>query len=394
MRGDTMMRRWGAPFVVLALALATGLLTGGCVSVEEKPQKSAAIFYPEPPELPRLQYLRSYLGSMDFEEKQSAFDAFVTGSRKRGMRLDKPYGVITVPGAIYVADSNFSVMKFDLVGRKFGMLQGAKGLGKLVQPINICLDDKGNRFVSDAVRRQVLQFDDKDFFVKAFRYSGAWRPVGVATAEGSLFVCDRQNRQVHIFDIATGRLMRSLGQEGAPDERLGMPLNIAVGPDRVLYVSDGGRFQVVKYDLDGHYLGAIGEPGQSPGRFARPRGVAVARDGLVYVVDAAFDYVQVFDPAGQLLSFFGGPGDQPGNLNLPAGIALDYDNVDLFKEYIDPNFEVEYLVIVVSQFGNRLVNVYGYGKQKGVKYPTMEELRELRKKQFEELQRLQGASRS
>ncbi len=385
--GVKMFVRRNAVIMSLALTILDGGLLGGCVTVEPEEGKAKKVFYPEPPELPRLQYLRSYLGSMDFEEEQSAFDTFVVGGGRKGFRLDKPYGVIATEGSIYVADSNFSIMQFDLLNRKFKMMEGAKGLGKLVQPVNICIDANGNKYVADPVRQQVLMYDAKDFYVKSFRYTSGWRPVGVTVQENNLFVTDRHNRQVHVFDVEKGRLVNSIGREGAPEERMSLPLNIAVGPDGVLYVVDGGRFQVLKYDLDGHYLGSIGESGQSPGHFARPRGIAVARDGLVYVVDAAFDYVQVFHPTGQLLTFFGGPGNGPGNLHLPAGITIDYDNVEFFKEYIDPNFEVEYLVIVTSQFGDRLVNVYGYGKQKGVDYPDLDELLELRRKQLQEMEK-------
>ncbi|MDA8165838.1 MAG: hypothetical protein M0017_12495, partial [Desulfobacteraceae bacterium] len=137
------------------------------------------------------------------------------------------------------------------------------------------------------------------------------------------------------------------------------------------------RFQVVMYDRDGHYLGKIGESGQEPGCFARPRGVEVDKSGWIYAVDAAFDNVQIFDKKGQLLLFFGGPGRKPGDLTLPSKVFLDYDQDDIkqFSQYASSDFEIDHLVVVTSQFGKRLVNVYGFGKSKGKNYPSEEELR-------------------
>jgi hypothetical protein len=38
---------------------------------------------------------------------------------------------------------------------------------------------------------------------------------------------------------------------------------------------------------------------------------------------------------------------------------------------------VEAIILITSQFGGRLVNVYGLGKEKGKKYPTEDELKKL-----------------
>jgi hypothetical protein len=132
----------------------------------------------------------------------------------------------------------------------------------------------------------------------------------------------------------------------------------------------------VQYDRDGHYIGTIGKLGSATGDFARPRGIAIDRQERIYTVDAAFDNVQVFSPDGQLLLFFGKGGIGPGDLYLPAKIVIDYDNVQDFQQFADPSFQIEYIIIVTSQFGNRMVNVYGFGKEKGKKYPTDADLKQ------------------
>jgi hypothetical protein len=71
---------------------------------------------------------------------------------------------------------------------------------------------------------------------------------------------------------------------------------------------------------------------------------------------------------------FGQPGQLPGDLQLPAKVAIDYDNLRFFQKYVHPDFQAEYLVLVTSQFGPRLVSAFAFGRQKGAAYPTDAEL--------------------
>ena len=89
--------------------------------------------------------------------------------------------------------------------------------------------------------------------------------------------------------------------------------------------------------------------------------------------------------------FFGDAGLGPGGLMLPAKVAIDDRNIAYFRTYAAPEFEIEYLVLVTSQFGERKVSVYGFGHEKGKHYPTEEELRqqieERRRKELEKMER-------
>ncbi len=359
---------WG--FLVFAILLS------GCASTPEVlPVQIQGVFYPSPPDLPRIQYLRSFTSSRDIETSMSKFDKFVTGQEGRITRLDKPYGLAIHDGKIYVCDTNFSIMVFDLKNRKFHILEGAKGLGKSIQPMNISIDGEGTKYVADPVRGQVLVYDSKDFFVKAFGSQIEWTPIDVEAFDDRLYVIDKNSGEIWILDKDSGELVDRIGKTSEDAlERLYKPTNLAFSPDGELFISDAGRFQVVRYDRDGHFLGTIGILGTSPGRFTRPKGLATDREGRIYAVDASFDNVQIFNPEGRLLMAFGGPGNSAGDLNLPAAVVVDYDNIQYFSEYIDPNFEAEAIIIVTSQFGARLVNVYALGKQKGADYPFDEEL--------------------
>jgi len=359
--------------LLLMGAFSLALLLSGCATPQIT--KESVKFYPDPPALPRIQFLTSCTGAKDVEGQKSAFDSFVTGEKESGKRLDKPYGVAIHEGKIYVCDTNSTVVVFDLNRKTYGPLQGAKGPGKIVQPININISTDGTKYVTDTLRGQVLVFDQADAFVKALGKPGGWKPVDAIPYENRLYVADIHNSAIKVFDIATGEIVKTFGNDKEAPV-LDRPVNLAFDKNGYLYVTDAGRFQIVKFDRDGHFLGVIGKIGKNVGHFQRPKGVAADRNGRIYVVDAAYTNVQVFTADGQNLFFFGEGGTAPGKLILPAGIAIDYDNTKYFEKYLDPDFIMEHLIIVTSQFGDRQVNVFAFGKQKGVKYPTDEELLE------------------
>jgi len=373
-------------YVRFFCAILLILLSAACASAPPV-VKQAPVFYPEPPELARIQFLTSYTSSKDIEQKQSAFGRFITGGKEIIRQLDKPYGVAIQDGRIYVCDTNQTVMVFDLNKNTFAPLQGAQGRGKLVQPINISIDKDGNKYVADAVRGQVVMFDKNDFYVKEYGISGEWRPVDAVAYEDKLYVADIKNGEVKVFSLETGEIVQKLGHQGEKTDWLSMPTNLAFDSQGFLYVSDTGRFQIVKLDRDGNLRGTIGSLGSQLGAFARPRGITLDREDRLYAVDAAFDTVQIFTKEGQLLFFFGKAGYKPGDLFLPAKIVVDYKNISFFQRYADPSFEIEAVVIVTSQFGPRMVNVYGLGKEKGKKYPTEEELKALAEEQRKKLKK-------
>jgi hypothetical protein len=376
-------------FVVLG---AAALLSVSCASAPQK--KETAVFFPASPEPPRVQYLTSFTGSKDIEQ-QGGFDKFVVGERQE-FRVDKPYGVAIFEGKIYVCDTNAGVVVFDLQKKTFGRLEGATGPGALRQPLNIDIQRDGTKYVTDPVRGQVVVFDRNDAYVRAYGISGNWRPVDAVLFGERLYVADALG-VVRVFDKATGEQAATIGDKGEPEERLARPTNLAFDGEGFLYVTDFGRFQVVKYDRDGHFRSTIGKLGDNLGHFARPKGIAIDRDGRLYAADAAFNNVQIFNKEGRLLMFFGAGGENPGDLLLPAKVALDYDNLKYFQQYVAPGFEVHHLILVTAQFGPRRVNVFAAGQAKGMKYPTDGELLNqidgLRKKELEKQKAAQPAEK-
>ena len=380
-----MSRKSSASFFALLCSLLFIVLFSGCTATKSV-KTGDAVFFPDPPAPPRIQFLHSYTGSKDVVDSASSFDTFLAGREQEHFELVKPFGAMLMAGKIYICDTQASFMVIDLAKKTFQRMEGAKGLGKVVQPLNVSGDTAGNIFVADPLRGEVLMYDKNDIYVKSFGLAGQWKPLDVAAYEGLLYVVDGQTKTITVFDITTAKKIRQLGQGDKKGLNLGMPTAVAVGPDGLLYVSDAARFQIVVMDRDGHEISTIGQSGINLGHFARPRGVAVDKNGLVYVADAAFENVQVFRKDGQLLMYFGGSGSLPGHLFLPADVSIDYDNIEYFQQYADPKFKIEHLIIVTSQFGERLVNVYGFGTEEGRTYPTEAELAEKAKEKIKKWQ--------
>jgi len=363
----------------------------GCATAP--PQKTDTVFFPPPPDLPRLQFLISFTGEKDLAPKKSAFQAFLTGAAESRNRLDKPYGVAIWSGKIYVADSNRGVFLFDLEKKTFGALPGAHGLGQLTQPINIRIAPDGTKYVADPVRGQVVVFDKNDLYVNAFGIPGTWKPVDAVPYEDDLFVADMKNFEIVVLNRKDGTPVRRFGLAEDLTQKLSRPTNLAFDREGHLFVSDVGLFKILKFDRDGHFLGTVGEMGKESGTFSRPKGIAIDREQRLYVVDAAFSNVQIFNKNGNHLFAFGVTGKRPGDLDLPAQVIVDYDHINYFQKYVDPKFDIENLVIVANQFGDKMINVYAMGKERGKNYPTDAELLEQLKESLKKAEKEKPAEK-
>ncbi|MBI5633337.1 MAG: hypothetical protein HZA15_07670 [Nitrospirae bacterium] len=379
---NNMLKSLGVVSMVACL-----FIIAGCAVPARKAEE--IVFFPPPPGLARVQYLTSFTGSKDIAE-ETAFQKFVVGERTARV-LDKPYGVAIYDGKIYVCDSNDTVIVIDLKAKTYEPLKGTNGAGKLVQPLNISIEADGTKYVTDPVRGQIVVFDRNDEYKSAYGAPGKWKPVDAEPFEDRLYAVDNMNGAITVFDKKSGEIIRTIGDKGEVAERLVRPTNIAFDQTGNLYVSDVGRFQIVKFNREGRFISTIGKLGNNLGHFARPKGIAVDRAGRLYAVDAAFNNVQIFSNQGRFLMFFGEAGQEAGNLLLPAKVAISYDNLQYFRKYADPNFEMQYLIFVTSQVGKRMVNVFAYGRERDKQYPSDEELlKKIQEKRSLEQERIQG----
>ena len=136
---------------------------------------------------------------------------------------------------------------------------------------------------------------------------------------------------------------------------------LALDAEENVYATDKALARVTKFNKEGIFQMSFGQMGESIYDFARPKGISIDKAGRLWIVDAAPQVTKVYDAEGQLLMFFGFPGPLPGNQNLPVTVIIDYEHVDLFREYGAEDAQIESLVFVSNQYGQK-INVYGFGK--------------------------------
>lgn len=357
-------------FCGLVCALVVSL--AGCAT---KPKSSKILFYPPPPDEPRFQYLVGFSSEKELFG-ESSFRKFVVGRSKAHKFVGKPYGIVARTNQIAFCDTGFSGVGFLHLDRNRMEILAPSGVERLQAPINAAWDAQGNLYVTDTERSQVMVYDPDLRPQLPMGRKDEMKPCGIAVAGDKLYLTDLKNHQVRIYSLPDRTLVRSIPREDDDgDGRLYSPVNVAVDAEGKVYVSDPGAFCVQVYDAEGRHLRTLGRQGVGPGMFARPRGVAVDRENRVYVVDAATQRVQLFDREGRLLIYLGDPTTMgPGSTHLPAGIAVDYDNVSWFQQYVAPGRELEYVLYVVSQYGEPKISVYGLLKQPAVE-PALEPAR-------------------
>jgi len=356
--------------LAMGLAATAAACTGMAPGRVETPGSRAPAFYPPAPAAPRIQHLVTLSSERDLNPPRSGFATFVAGKDVKGYSLKQPYGAALHDGKLYVADTGGPGLAiFDLEKRRLEF-QAGRGGGRMMRPINVTVDGDGSKYVADAGVNRVLVFGRDDRFERALGAEGQFRPTDVAIAGNRLYVVDILNHQVQVLDKRSGALLFRFGKAGSGVGELFHPTNIAIGPDGDVYVTETGNYRVQRFTSEGTHVRFYGEQGNIPGTFSRPKGLAIDRRGRIYVGDAAIQNVQIFEADGRLLMDFGLPLEGLDGLNLPAAVRLDYDNLAPFRRYAAPNFTLEYLVLVVSQFGPNKVDVYGFGRLAGVDYES------------------------
>ncbi|HRX84989.1 MAG TPA: SMP-30/gluconolactonase/LRE family protein [Phycisphaerae bacterium] len=338
-----------------------GLMGAGCASAPKAAQEY--LFFPSPPEQPRIQFLTWASGADQIEPQRGAFEEFVLGDQPAAQRsINKPYGVAVHDGVAYVCDTKgLCLNRLDFKNGKYDVI-GVRGPGRLRKPINIVIDPLGYKFVADSVRNQIVVYGPDDQYIRAFDVPAPCHVVDVAVYGEELFALDNDETcQIVVLNRTTGDVIRTLGGPGGEPGQFKIPNSLCVSPDGYLYVSDTHNWRIQKLTRDGEPVWTKGTPGYRLGQFGRPRGIRVSPDNIIYVVDGATEIVQLFDPDGNTLMRFGGPGDVPGALGLPSTLAVDASSIPYFQKYVHKDFKVKYLLFVVSQYGQRLVNVYAFG---------------------------------
>lgn len=341
--------------LTLIFILAATVVAGGC-TMSAKPRAMPQsmkdmLIFPAPPDEPRFIYERTLQGSTDVvpDAENDALRRALTGEKKRGEGLGKPYGVAVHRGRVFVGDTGRrNVMVFDIPAQKFFTI-GEEEPGQLGRPLGIDVDKDGNLFVLDGLNKVIFAYSRDGQYLRTIGKPDDFsRPAGLGvSADGSrIYAVDiggssSDTHKILVYDGNNGDKLSEIGKRGSKPGELNLPRDVTVAPDGSLYVVDGGNFRVQKFSPDGTFISTFGSIGRQGGQFSRPKEGALDKDGNIYVADAAFGNFQIFNPEGQLLLAIGRRSDKggPAKFMLPAGIAVDTDGriyfVDQFFQKVD-----------------------------------------------------------
>jgi sugar lactone lactonase YvrE len=348
------------------ILLSLLLFSGGCKTARKPDHSSGYPFFPPDREHARLQYLTSFSSPADFEAPPSKMLSFVVGELPVKRPMVKPYGLALKNNELLVCDTVLGLVhRLDLAKREWSYFR-PDGPGTLKKAVNLDIDDQGRRYVADTVRGQVVVFDSDGRFVGTIGQEFELKPSDVKVVGDRIYVADLKSHRIRLYNRNTREFLFAVPTEVEnEDAALFGPTNVAVGPRGDIYASDSTSFRVQRYAADGSYKQTIGQHGDTPGSFARNKGVAVDAEGRVYVVDAAFQNVQIFDDAGKLLLHFGDYSKpDEGAMVLPAGVVVDAAHNDWFRPFVDPGFNLDYVVLVVNQYGTHKITAYGFVHKK------------------------------
>jgi hypothetical protein len=231
---------------------------------------------------------------------------------------------------VWVADKGSDmVIKFNPAGRVamvFGRKQEAsdEGTGPLkhpsppLPPVNgmfrqvtdMAWDAAGNTYVSDGyINSRVAKFDRDGNWITTWGEPGSGpsqfntpHNIGV-DATGNVYVADRGNRRVQVFD-GDGKFLRQITIDvpvptdarpaigSKPSQTTGTmapgaPWTICItpGPNQVLFVSDAFPGRIYKLGLDGRLLGWLGVSGKQLKQFGWIHEIACPSENELYVAE-------------------------------------------------------------------------------------------------------------
>ncbi len=345
------------------LVLLTAALLPACAP-PRIPQE--IIFIPAPPEKPRLQPLLGFTGERDLNPATGLQVALLGKKERPRFSFKKPYAAVLNRGRLFVSDTGLrAVVVVDLRARSFTPLPGDANMGKLKMPINLAFDAEDNLYVTDTERQQVLVYRPDGSFSHPLGDGKSFKPGGIAIRGEQVFVTDLKGHQVLVLDRKSGKVLSRFGGPGSALDKenlLNFPTNLALDSAGNCYVSETLKGRVQVFSPTGKFLRAVGGLGLSIGKLVRPKGVALDSQDNLFVADAATEHVQIFNKEGKLLLFFGGNRGTPDSLYLPAGLSVstDRDALDLLRPYVASGYTLQYLVVVVSQYGQRRISILGY----------------------------------
>ena len=153
-----------------------------------------------------------------------------------------------------------------------------------------------------------------------------------------MVVCEWHTNTVKVFDSSYG-LLRTFGNTGPEENRLDMPLGVAISADNTLFVA--ARHCVKKFTLEGQFIASVGSKGSGQLQFDTPWAIAYnCTNNRLYVCDTQNHCITILNHDLTFHGSFGNKGSETGQLNWPEGISADSKGNVLVADYFNSRVQV------------------------------------------------------
>jgi len=192
----------------------------------------------------------------------------------------------------------------------FKEFRGDNNGGKFYHPHDAALGPDGNLYVADRNNYQVQVFDQSGNFLRKWGSNGTKTGefselTGIhVDADGKVFVCEWQNGRVQVFN-SQGQFIRTMGRSGNGDGQLNAPHGVTSDNEGNVYVGEHNSARVTVFRTDGSYLRQWGSSGPADGQFQGIIAICRTPDNKIAVLERdGARRIQVFERDGTLIRKF------------------------------------------------------------------------------------------
>lgn len=310
--------------LLLIVVVTTAL--GACAVTPKIVQPERRFFWPPEPDEPRIEWIASYSGDLDFKEK--TLMSSIVGDDS-SVQFGRPISVAGDGDGRFVVSDQESAQVFMINLNKHDAfpLGGDAAAASFSHPSGVAVDSEGLFYVADTSSRKVFVVNGNNSILKVLDLSSHAKSIGalvVDRARALLVVPDGIGDKVFVFTL-TGQLLSTIDGKGY----FSFPNAVAVESSGALVIADTFNATLVRFSAEGKFLSAIGKRGDSAGNLTLVTGVAVDSDDHIYATDGRLNSVTIFDKEGNTLMVIGGTHSvRSGNVGrggflVPQGISID-----------------------------------------------------------------------
>ncbi|GAX91369.1 NHL repeat-containing protein [Effusibacillus lacus] len=145
-------------------------------------------------------------------------------------------------------------------------------------------------------------------------------PIDLAVgSDGTVFVTDSDNHRIQVFD-GQGEYVLHFGEQGQEEGKLNYPVGIALDSKQNIYVVEVLNQRISVFDRTGKFLKVLTDKKSA---VKAPTAIAIDPKDQIYVVDKSDSRIKKLSPDGDLLLSFGGLGGTDGFFQYPLGLTVN-----------------------------------------------------------------------